>query len=234
MQMEIRRADQRGHADHGWLDSHHSFSFASYHDPRYMGFGHLRVINEDRVIPGEGFGTHPHRDMEIVSYVVSGALAHRDTLGTGSVIRPGEVQLMSAGKGIAHSEMNASDREPVHFLQIWILPARAGTAPRYEQRAFLAPDGSPQDGLTLVASPDGRDGSLTIGQDVDLYRALLAPGARVEPALRRRRAWVQMVHGELEVEGVLLRAGDGLAIVDAAGLRLSAHDRVEALLFDLL
>lgn len=232
--MEIRRADQRGRADHGWLDSHHSFSFASYYDPSFMGFGHLRVINEDRVAPGEGFGTHPHRDMEIVSYVVSGALAHRDTLGTGSVIRPGEVQLMSAGKGIAHSEMNASDREPVHFLQIWILPARAGTAPRYEQRAFLSADGRPSDGLTLVASPDGRDGSLTIGQDVDLYRALLAPGARVEPALRRRRAWVQVVHGELEVEGALLRAGDGLAIVDAGHLRMEARDRVEALLFDLL
>ena len=227
--MEIRRADQRGHADHGWLDSHHSFSFASYHDPRYMGFGHLRVINEDRVAPDGGFGTHPHRDMEIVSYVVSGELGHKDTLGTGSVIRPGEVQLMSAGKGIAHSEMNPSSLEPVHFLQIWILPARAGTAPRYEQRAFPV-----QDGITVVASPDGRDGSLTIGQDMELYRVLLAPGTRVEQPLRRKRAWVQVVRGELEVEGALLRAGDGLAVQDAGRLRLQANQQVEALLFDLL
>lgn len=229
MQMHIRRAADRGHADYGWLDSHHSFSFADYYDPRYMGFGHLRVINQDRVSPGRGFGVHPHRNMEIVSYVVEGALEHRDTLGTGSVIRPGEVQLMSAGRGIAHSEMNASRQDPVHFLQIWLLPAAAGTPPRYDQRAFPRTER----GLRLVVSPDGRDGSLTIGQDVDLYRLLLDEGQTAEHRLARPRAWVQVVHGELEVEGVLLRPGDGLAIEDGGLLRMTARGEVEALLFDL-
>ncbi|MCB9781136.1 MAG: pirin family protein [Alphaproteobacteria bacterium] len=232
--MEIRKATQRGHADHGWLDSHHSFSFAGYYDPRFMGFGDLRVINEDRVAPGRGFGTHPHRDMEIVSYVVDGALSHRDTIGNGSVIRPGEVQLMSAGRGIAHSEMNHDPAAPVHFLQIWLLPAATGTAPRYEQRFFDPAEG----GVRLVASPDGRDGSLTIGQDVDLYRVLLGAGETAARPLRRRRAWVQVVRGTLEVEGALLQPGDGLAIDARADetpptLRLTAHDDVEALLFDL-
>jgi redox-sensitive bicupin YhaK (pirin superfamily) len=229
-----RPAHARGQVRTGWLDSRHSFSFGHYHDPAWMGFGPLRVINEDRVSGGGGFAPHGHANMEILSWVLEGGLQHRDSTGGGGVIRPGDLQAMSAGHGVEHSEFNASASEPVHFLQIWILPARAGTAPRYEQRAFLSADGRPSDGLTLVASPDGRDGSLTIGQDVDLYRALLAPGARVEPALRRRRAWVQVVHGELEVEGALLRAGDGLAVVDAGHLRMEARDRVEALLFDLL
>jgi redox-sensitive bicupin YhaK (pirin superfamily) len=227
--MEIRRASARGHADHGWLDSHHTFSFAGYYDPGFMGFGPLRVINEDRVAPGRGFGSHSHRNMEIVSYVVAGGLEHRDTLGTGSVIRPGEVQVMSAGRGIAHSEMNASADEPVHFLQIWLLPAEGGGEPGYQQKAFP----TDQTGIRLVVSPDGRDGSLRIKQDTDLYRVLLDEGTSRDHALRRDRAWVQVVRGELDVNGALLQPGDGLAVVDAGALTLKAHSDVEALLFDL-
>lgn len=223
----VRRAEARGHADHGWLDSRHTFSFASYHDPRFMGFRHLRVINEDRVAPGGGFPTHPHRDMEIVSYVIEGALAHRDTLGTGSVIRPGEVQIMSAGTGIAHSEMNGSDREPVHFLQIWVLPGQRGAAPRYDQRAF------PGEGLVLVASPDGRDGALTLGQDTDIWRWTLSGGGAAVLPLRHRHAWVQVVRGALEVGGARLRAGDGAALSEETTVPLRAEAAVEALIFDL-
>lgn len=230
MQMAIRRAGERGHAQHGWLDSWHTFSFAGYHDPRFMGFGHLRVINQDRVAAGAGFPAHPHRNMEIVTYVIEGALAHRDTLGTGSVIRPGEVQRMTAGRGIAHSEMNGSKTDPVHFLQIWILPAAGNTEPGYDQRDFgLADD----DGLRLVVSPDGRDGSLSIGQDVDIHRALLLEGAAASLPLRHDRAWVQVIRGPLEVQGALLQPGDGLAVVGATSLALKAHGAVEALLFDL-
>jgi quercetin 2,3-dioxygenase len=230
MHMTIRRSADRGHADHGWLDSHHSFSFAGYHDPDHMGFGALRVINQDRVEPGRGFGTHPHRDMEIISYVVEGALGHRDTIGTGSTIRPGEVQLMSAGRGIAHSEMNASKTEPVHFLQIWIMPSKAGTEPRYDQKAF------PTDikGLQLVASPDGRDGSLTIGANAEVHRLLLAPAQTAALAPSRNRNWVQVVRGTLEVNGALLQAGDGLAVTGANTLAFKSHgEDVEALVFDL-
>ncbi|MCB9683375.1 MAG: pirin family protein [Alphaproteobacteria bacterium] len=227
--MAIRRAAERGHADHGWLDSHHTFSFASYHDPRFMGFSHLRVINEDRVAAGGGFPTHPHRNMEIVSYVIDGALAHRDTLGTGSVIRPGEVQLMSAGSGIQHSEMNASRTDGVHFLQIWVLPAQAATTPRYDQRDF-----GRTPGVQLVVSPDGRDGSLTIGQDTDIHRALLPGGETATVDLRHTRAWVQVVRGTLDVDGARLFPGDGLAVDGATALHLSAHDDVEALVFDLV
>ena len=233
MQMAIRRAAERGHANHGWLDTNHTFSFAGYYDPRFMGFSHLRVINEDRVSGGGGFPPHPHRNMEIISYVVEGALEHRDTMGTGTVIRPGEVQLMSAGTGVAHSEYNHSHDDAVHFLQIWVLPKEAGTAPRYDQRAFPADDPDFR-GLRLVVSPDGRDGSLTIGQDMDLHRLLLDEGGTATHTTQRERAWVQVVRGELEVNGVLLQASDGLAIEGAERLSFTAHGPVEALVFDLV
>jgi quercetin 2,3-dioxygenase len=229
MDMEIRRSNQRGHAEHGWLDSRHTFSFADYHDPRHMGFGHLRVINQDRVDPGQGFGTHSHRNMEIVSYVLEGSLAHRDTLGTGAVIRPGEIQLMSAGRGIAHSEMNGSKTDPVRFLQIWVLPREGNTEPGYQQREI--PD---RDGLVLLVSPDGRDGSLTIRQDTDLWRLRVAAGQTVPFAPKRSRVWIQVVRGQLEVAGVMLNDGDGLSITDARDLVAVAHSDLEALIFDLL
>lgn len=231
MRMAIRRSADRGGADHGWLKTRHTFSFAGYYDPGFMGFGPLRVINQDRVEAGRGFGTHGHRNMEIISYVVSGALEHRDSMGTGSVIRPGEVQLMSAGTGVTHSEMNHSAEEEVQFLQIWILPEQGGTRPRYEQKAFAT---APDDGVRLVVSPDGRDGSLTVGQNVDLYRVLLAPGQRASQALTRRRAWIQVVCGPLQANDVLLNDGDGLAIESPGDVDLIAGDsEVEALLFDL-
>jgi len=229
LQMHIRRSAERGHADHGWLDTRHSFSFAHYYDPQHMGFGHLRVLNQDVVAPGRGFGTHPHRNMEIVSYVLRGALEHRDTLGTGSVIRPGDVQLMSAGQGIAHSEYNASSSESVEFLQIWILPRHAGGSPRYDQRAFPRTE----TGLRLVVSPDGREDSLTIGQDMDLYRLLLPQGGTLEHPVARSRVWVQLIRGELVVNGAGLHPGDGLAIDGAERLILEGRGEVEALLFDL-
>ena len=226
--MEIRRSADRGHANHGWLDSRHTFSFAGYFDRRFMGFGHLRVINQDEVAPGAGFGTHGHRNMEIISYVVDGALEHRDTLGTGSVIRPGEVQLMSAGAGIAHSEYNHSATDPVRFLQIWVLPREAGGDPGYQQRDFGR---SP--GLRRVVGPDGDDGALRVGQDMELWRLLLdGPGAETLP-LNRDRAWVQVVRVTLDVNGVRLYPGDGLAVSDARALDLSSEGAVEALLFDL-
>lgn len=229
MQMALRRSAERGHVNLGWLDSHHTFSFGSYHDPRFMGFGHLRVINEDRVDPGEGFMSHGHRNMEIVSYPVSGALAHRDSTGGEHTIHTGEVQVMRAGRGIQHEEMNASREDPVHFLQIWLLPREANTEPGYAQKDF-----GRTEGITLVVSPDGRDGSLPIGQDVDLHRALLPAGDTARVDVVRKRAWVQVVHGTLDVNDVRLFAGDGLAIVDADHLDLTAHDEVEALVFDLL
>src|SRR5271169_1010012 len=209
--MKLRRADDRGHAQHGWLDSRHSFSFADYYDPAQMGFRALRVINEDRVQPGAGFGTHPHRDMEILSYVLEGGLAHKDSMGTGSTIRPGDVQRMSAGTGVTHSEYNASASEPVHFLQIWLLPERPGLAPGYEQKHFEAP--GRQGRLKLLASRAGTDGSLTIHQDVRLYGGLLGKGQRAELALAQgRHAWVQVARGTVTVNGETLRAGDGAAV----------------------
>ena len=229
-QLHLRRSAARGHADHGWLDTRHTFSFAHYHDPRHMGFGHLRVINQDVVAPGRGFGTHSHRNMEIISYVLRGGLQHADTLGTGSVIRPGEVQLMSAGRGIAHSEHNASATDPVEFLQIWVLPHAAGGTPRYDQRAFPLTE----TGLRRVVSPDGRDGSLRVGQDLDLFRLLLPAGGTVHHTLARSRAWVQLIRGTLQVEGVDLHPGDGLAIEHADTLELVGTGDVEALVFDLL
>jgi len=228
----IRRAKERGHADHGWLDTYHTFSFADYWDPRHMGWGPLRVINEDRVAPASGFPTHAHRDMEIITYVLEGALEHRDSLGTGSVIRPGEVQRMSAGTGVRHSEHNASKTEPVHLLQIWIEPARAGIAPGYEQKTFAEADRRGQ--LRLIAAGDGRDGAVTIHQDAALYATTLARGERVEHGLAARRlAWLQVARGALLLNGERLAQGDGAAIDNESRLELEALEPTEALLFDL-
>ncbi|BDG03062.1 pirin family protein [Anaeromyxobacter oryzae] len=230
----IRKADERGHFDHGWLDTRHTFSFADYHDDAHMGFRALRVINEDRVTPGEGFGRHGHRDMEILSYVLSGALAHQDSTGGGGVLRPGEVQRMSAGTGVMHSEFNGSKEEPVHFLQIWLLPDRAGHAPSYEQKAY--PEAERRGRLRLVASPDGAEGSTTIHQDARVYATLLAPGEAVTlPLARGRHAWVQVARGEVDLNGRLLRAGDGAALSDepAVGLGGKGSGVAEVLVFDL-
>lgn len=228
----LRPADARGHADHGWLDSHHTFSFADYHDPRHMGFRALRVINDDRVAPGKGFGAHPHRDMEIVSYVLEGALEHRDSMGTGSVIRPGDVQRMSAGTGVTHSEFNASKTDAVHFLQIWIVPEKRGAAPGYEQRNFTVDEKRGR--LRLVASPDGRDGSVTVHQDVALYAGVFGPGERAEHALAPgRHAWVHVAKGSATVNGKALAAGDAAALSDEPRVVVEGDDGAEVLVFDL-
>ena len=230
--LEIRRARDRGHANHGWLDSWHSFSFADYHDPAHMGFGPLRVINEDRVQPGMGFGTHGHRDMEIISYVLAGQLEHKDSMGTGSVITPGDVQRMSAGTGVRHSEYNPSAAEAAHFLQIWIEPAVRGIAPSYEQTRFAADEKRGR--LRLIASPDGADGAVTIHQDARVYAALLDSGAAVEHALAPgRRAYVHVVRGALQVNGVALGAGDAAKITAAPAIVLDHGSGAEILLFDL-
>jgi len=228
----VRRAAERGQGDHGWLLTRHTFSFADYYDPRFMGFRALRVINEDTVAPGAGFPTHAHRDMEIVSYVLEGALEHKDSLGTGSVIRPGDVQRMSAGTGVRHSEFNASRTDPVHFLQIWIEPAKTGIAPGYEQKAFSEADKRGR--LRLVASPDGAEGSLTIHQDARVYATVLAPGEAVTHRLApRRHAWVQVTRGALTVGGEPLAQGDGAAISAEADVLIVGETDAEALLFDL-
>src|SRR6185295_1476402 len=228
----IRKSGDRGHAEHGWLDSRHTFSFADYHDPDQMGFRTLRVINEDRVREGEGFGTHPHRDMEILSYVLEGALEHKDNMGTSSVIKPGEVQRMSAGTGVLHSEYNPSRTEPVHFLQIWIQPEKRGIKPGYEQKAFPAAERS--DKLRLVASRDGRDGSLTIHQDAELYTTLLQKGQRVAHSLRPgRHAWVQVTRGGITFNGTAMSAGDGAAVSGETSLEFGASEDAEVLMFDL-
>ena len=234
----VRKSDDRGRFDHGWLDTRHTFSFAGYHDPEHMGFGELRVINEDRVQPGEGFGRHGHRDMEIVSWVLDGELAHRDSTGGGGVLRPGEVQRMSAGTGVQHSEFNGSRERPVHFLQIWILPDREGYAPSYEQREI--PEAARRGGLALIASPDGAEGSTTIHQDARVYATLLAAGERVRhPLAPGRRAWVQVARGSLAVNGRALAAGDGAALTDEAAIELEGRGGAdagaasEALVFDL-
>jgi redox-sensitive bicupin YhaK (pirin superfamily) len=227
-----RLAEQRGTANFGWLDSRHSFSFGDYYDPRHMGFGSLRVINEDRVQPGAGFPTHGHNDMEIISYVVDGGLAHKDSTGTGSVIRPGDVQRMSAGTGIRHSEYNASATEPVHFLQIWILPARKGRAPSYEEKRFSAEEKRGR--LRLIGSRDGRDGSITIDQDVDLYASLLDEGETVVHATGpKRKIWLQVVRGTLEVNGTQTYPGDGIALEGEMEIRIRATSEAEFLLFDM-
>ena len=232
MQSSIRKSEDRGSANFGWLDSKHSFSFGSYYDPQFMGFGPLRVINEDRVSPGGGFPTHSHRDMEIITYPLEGALEHKDSTGEHSVIRPGDVQRMSAGTGVRHSEYNASRTDPVRFLQIWIIPDRQGLRPGYEQKTFA--EAEKRGKLRLVGSRDGRDGSLTIHQDVDLYATALERGERVSLALRAERGvWVQVADGELSVNGQRVSAGDGIAIGDADEVRIEGHERTEALVFDM-
>jgi redox-sensitive bicupin YhaK (pirin superfamily) len=230
--IDVRHAKERGHAKDAWLDTWHTFSFGGYYDEGSMGFRVLRVINEDTVAPGQGFPLHGHRDMEIISYVLEGGLAHKDSLGTGSVIRPGDVQRMSAGTGVRHSEFNASPTAPVHFLQIWIEPARTGIAPGYEQKAFAEADKRGR--LRLVASPDGAKDSLTIHQDARLYATVLAPGQAVaHPLARGRHAWVQVTRGTLTVGGEPLAQGDGAAISDEATISLVGETDAEALLFDL-
>jgi redox-sensitive bicupin YhaK (pirin superfamily) len=230
--LTIRPARERGHAQHGWLDSHHSFSFADYHDPKHMGFRALRVINEDRVAPAKGFGSHPHRDMEIISYVLEGALQHRDSLGTGSVIRPGDVQRMSAGSGVTHSEFNASQSDPVHFLQIWLVPSERGIAPSYEQKSFGAETARGR--LRVVAAPDGRADAVTIHTDAVVYIGQLASGESAELQLNPQRyAWVQVARGAVRVNGQQLAAGDGAALSDERELKLEGVEDAEVLVFDL-
>ena len=231
--LTLRKAEERGRANLGWLDSRHSFSFGHYYDENHMGFGPLRVINDDRVAPGGGFPTHPHGDMEIVSYVLEGALAHKDSLGTGSVIRPGDVQRMSAGSGIRHSEFNASKTEPVHFLQIWIEPERKGLEPGYEQKTFARSDKRGK--LRLVGSRDGREGSVTIHQDVDLYATLLDDGGSVSHQLETgRAAWVQVAQGTATLNGEQLYPGDGVAVTEPGALTLTGTSQdAEILLFDM-
>ena len=225
----IRKAEERGHFDHGWLDTSHTFSFADYYDDSFMGFRALRVINEDRVAPGRGFGTHAHRDMEIVTYVLDGALAHRDSMGNGSVIRRGDVQRMSAGTGVLHSEMNGSGDEPVHFMQIWILPERRAIDPGYEQKNYS--DDERRNTLRLVASRDGRDGSVTVHQDASIYSSLL-DGTVSHEFASGRYGWLQLARGEAEVNGETLRAGDGAAISGETQLTITGK-KAELLLFDL-
>ncbi|WP_148715269.1 pirin family protein [Chitinolyticbacter meiyuanensis] len=228
----IRKADERGHADHGWLKSHHSFSFAEYYDPKHTQFGALRVINEDRVAPGRGFGTHPHRDIEIISYVLSGELQHKDSMGNGSVIRPGSVQRMSAGTGVAHSEFNPSPEEPAHFLQIWIIPAERGLAPSYQEAEFS--DADKRGRLRLVASPDGANGAVTVHQDVRLYAGLFDGEERAQyvPA-PGRGLYLHVARGSIRANGFELAAGDALLIEEEAELVLERGEQAEVLLFDL-
>ena len=227
----VRPKDERGVANFGWLDSRHTFSFGHYYDPRHMGFANLRVINEDKVIPAKGFGTHGHQDMEIISYVLSGELAHRDSMGNGSVIRPGDVQRMSAGTGVRHSEFNASDSNPVHFLQIWIQPEQRGLQPSYEEKHF----DRESRGLTLIGSRSGRDNSVTIHQDVDLYLASLNQSDRITYQIDANRAvWLQVTKGEVKLNQKLLQAGDGAAITDEAEVAIAGNSSdSEILLFDM-
>ncbi|MBL9028319.1 MAG: pirin family protein [Myxococcales bacterium] len=230
--ISIRKAGERGHADHGWLDSHHTFSFADYYDPAHMGFRNLRVINDDRVAPGRGFGSHPHRDMEIVSYVLEGALAHKDSTGTGAVVRPGDVQRMSAGTGVVHSEFNASDREGVHFLQIWLLPGQRGIAPSYEQKTFTTDDKRGR--LRLVASPDGKEGSVTVHTDASIFAGVFEAGESASLTIDAgRHAWVHIARGGVRVNGHDLAEGDGLAISDEAAVHVEGIGGGEVLVFDL-
>ena len=230
--IKVRHAEERGAANFGWLDSKHTFSFGHYYDPEYMGFGPLRVINEDRVEAGQGFDTHGHKDMEIISYVLEGALEHKDSIGTGSVIRPGDVQRMTAGSGIRHSEFNHSKTEPVHFLQIWVLPQREGLDPGYEQKSFSREDRS--GALRLLASPSGEGGALTIHQDVSLYGALLGEGDELSHAVKPgRRVWVQLARGSVTVNGERLSAGDGAAVSDEPLITIAATSDAELLLFDM-
>jgi redox-sensitive bicupin YhaK (pirin superfamily) len=230
--MIVRPAAERGHARHGWLDSHHTFSFADYFDPDHMGFRALRVINDDRVEGGQGFGAHPHRDVEIISYVLEGGLDHKDSMGTGSVIRPGDVQRMSAGTGVTHSEYNASKTELAHFLQIWLVPAERGIAPSYEQKTFAESDKRGR--LRVVASPDARDGSVAIHTDAVLYAGLLDEGEKADLALATgRHAWVHVARGRVRVNGRELGAGDGAALSEERVVEVEGVDDAELLVFDL-
>lgn len=230
--LAVRQGQDRGQANFGWLNSRHTFSFGHYYDPEFMGFGPLRVINEDQVQPGRGFDTHGHQDMEIISYVLEGEMAHEDSMGTGSVIRPGDVQRMSAGTGVRHSEYNASKTDPLHFLQIWILPERNGLEPGYEQKAFSDEDKSGQ--LRLIGSRDGRKGSVTIHQDVDLYATTLGNDDSVSYRLPEgRKGWVQVARGEVQLDGRSLSAGDGVAIEGPRTIALTSQAASEVLLFDM-
>ncbi len=230
--LNLRRAESRGHFDHGWLNTYHTFSFADYYDPDHMGFRSLRVINEDRVQPGEGFGTHPHRDMEIISYVLEGGLAHRDSMGNGSVIRPGEIQRMSAGTGITHSEFNASSDELVHFLQIWLLPSSRGLPPSYEQKTVARSEEMGR--LRIVASPDGRDNSVTIHADALVFSGRFDKGeAAAMPLAPGRHAWIHVAEGKARINGHELSAGDGAAISDESEVTIEGIDEALVLAFDL-
>jgi quercetin 2,3-dioxygenase len=230
--IEIRKSQERGHFDHGWLNTYFTFSFADYYDPKHVHFRTLRVLNDDRVAPGEGFPTHPHRDMEIVTYVLEGALEHRDSMGSGSVIRPGDVQYMSAGSGVTHSEFNASDKEPVHMLQIWMFPEKQGLKPVYGQKNFS--DKEKRGKLRLLVSPDGRDGSLKIRQDNDLYATVLGKGEAVRHELKPdRHAYVQVARGSVTLNGKPLDEGDGAAISAEKAVELTGVNNAEVLLFDL-
>jgi redox-sensitive bicupin YhaK (pirin superfamily) len=228
----VRRSNQRGHFDHGWLNTYHTFSFDQYYDPRYMGFRNLRVINEDFVAPGRGFPKHGHRDMEIITYILEGALKHEDSMGNGSVIRPGDVQRMTAGTGVRHSEQNASDSERVHLLQIWILPNAVGLEPGYEQKAFSEDERRGK--LRLIASEDSREGSVEVHQDVSLFASVLPAGLEVEHAMDQHRyAWIQVARGALDVNGEQANQGDGVIVVGESSLRIRAQEDAEMLLFDL-
>lgn len=226
--MTLRLANERGHANHGWLDSHHTFSFADYYDPLHMGVSVLRVINDDRVRPGSGFDTHPHRNMEIISYILDGAIEHRDSMGFHSTLHAGEVQVMSAGTGIAHSEYNPSTADGLHFLQIWVKPQATGITPRYDQKNF-----SGTRGIQLIVSPDGRDGSLQIHQDACLYKVLLEKETQQIPLASERTYYLHVARGNLELNGQAMSAGDGATLTAEKLLELTAQGQVEALLFDL-
>lgn len=229
--INIRTANERGHANHGWLDSYHTFSFAEYRDPRWMGFRNLRVINDDLVMPGQGFGTHPHRDMEIITYILSGQLEHKDSMNNGRVIRPGDVQYVAAGTGVRHSEFNPSDTEAVHLLQIWIQPDRQGATPRYEEKAFA---NAAKGVLHLVTSKTGRDGSIAINQDADLWLAKLDAGQRVVHQLAKgQHAWVHVAEGEVTLNGKSLHGGDAAAVTEETALELTGKKPAQILLFDL-
>lgn len=230
--LTLRKHNERGHANHGWLDSHHTFSFANYHDPAHMHFRKLRVINDDRVVPGAGFATHPHQDMEIISYVVDGAIEHKDNMGNVSVLRKGEVQRMSAGTGVTHSEYNHSDSELLRFLQIWVLPAQKGLTPEYEQNNYL--DRLKPNEFCLLVSADGRDDSVRIHQDLKLYTVHMTQGGMLNHAIPAGRyAWLQLVKGEVAVNGQAMQAGDGLAVRDEGSLKIMSQQASELLMFDL-
>ena len=230
--INIRRSDERGHADHGWLDSYHTFSFADYYDPDFMNFSVLRVINQDRVEPAKGFGTHGHKDMEIISYVLDGVMEHKDSMGNGSQMRPGEVQIMSAGSGVTHSEFNASETDPLHFLQMWIFPREKNTQPRYEQHAFSEEERRSQ--LRLVVSPDGADGSVSIDQDARMYTGLFDADEKAEHTLGEgRAAWIHVARGSVRLNDQELSAGDGAAIRDEDRFVLQGIDDAEVVVWDL-